>query len=409
MLNKKEQEKLDIIKCYDKGMFTAEDAAQRLKLKVRQMRRLVARYRKGVSLLHGNCGKLPSNTLDVAQQEAILKEYQLPCYKDVNFKHFTELISDKPFAASYTAVTKVLKDNGITSPKARRKKKKEVHKTRERRSKFGELLQTDGTPHDWFNTGRKQCLHVLIDDTTGMLVGLFMAENECLHGYFEITRQVLEKYGTPEAFYADGLSVFFSKNSEKDLTIEDQLAGITKKSTQFGSICDELGIDLIHAHSPQAKGRVERVNETLQSRLPVEFAIRNITTIDEANKFLVNKYMDMFNAQFAVNTDAKSCFVPLPSTVDLDALLTHKESRKTDSGCCFSYKNVTFRVNGLVINKSIEVLVSKRIGIIAKYDDKFFDVTPISENKKEITSSDSHEMIVAKFVHFFTLKNEHVL
>jgi hypothetical protein len=371
--------------------------------------RLAAKCRKGISLLHGNCGRLPSNTLDVAQQEAILKEYQLPCYKDVNFKHFTELIADKPFAASYTAVTKLLKNNGFVSPKARHKKKKKVHKTRERRPKFGELIQGDGTPKDWFCIGVMYCLHVLIDDATGRLVGLFMTENECLHGYFETTRQMLKKYGTPEAFYTDGLSIFFSKNSEKDLTIEEQLAGVTKKPTQFGKICDELGIDLIHAHSPQAKGRVERVNQTLQSRLPIEFAIRNITTIDEANRFLINEYMDMFNAQFAVNTDAKSCFVPLPSTVDLDALLAHKESRRTDSGCCFSYKNITFRVNGLVINKSIEVLVNKRIGIIAKYGDEFFDVTPVTENKKEITSSDSHEMIVAKFVHFFTLKNEHVL
>ena len=408
MLSKKEKEKVEIIRCCCKGLITANDASKRLKISIRQVQRLKAKYRNGISFLHGNCGKLPSKTLNVFQQQCILEEYQKSCYKNVNFKHFTELISDKPFSASYTAVSSLLVKNGFVSPKARRKKKKIVHKSRERRSKFGELIQGDGSPYDWFDTGDMQCLHVLIDDSTGKLVGLYITENECLDGYFEVTRQMLQKYGTPEAFYVDGLSIFFGTRQE-ELTIEEQLKGIEERETQFGKICSVLGVELIHALSPQAKGRVERVNQTLQSRLPVEFAIRNITSVDEANKFLKEEYMGIFNSQFGVNENASSCFVPLPGVVDLDELLSWKTTRKTDSGCCFSLNNVTFRVNGAIINKTVEILISTRIGIVAKYEDKFFDVTPMNSTKKEITSSNSVEMIIAKFVHFHTLKNEHVL
>jgi transposase len=408
MLNKKEKEKMEIIECCCKGLITARDAAKRLKISIRQVQRLKVKLRKGISLLHGNCGKLPTKTLNIFQQQCILEEYQKPCYKNINFKHFTELIANQTFSASYTAVSSLLTKNGFVSPKARRKKKKPVHKTRERRSKFGELIQGDGSPYDWFDIGSMQCLHVLIDDATGRLVGLYITENECLDGYFEVTRQMLQKYGTPEAFYVDGLSIFFGTKQE-ELTIEEQLKGIEEKETQFGKICSELGVDLIHALSPQAKGRVERVNQTLQSRLPVEFAIRNITSVQEANKFLKEEYMGIFNNQFEVNSEAKSCFVPLPSIVELDELLSWKTTRKTDSGCCFSLNNVTFRIDGAIFNKTVEILISTRIGIVAKYEDEFFDVTPMNNSKKEITSSNSVEMIITKFVHFHTLKNEHIV
>ena len=407
MKNKEELTKEDIIKVCCEGLITERDAAIRLKCSPRHVQRLKTRHRKGVSFLHGNCGRKPATTLPPVQQQAILDEYAKPHYKGVNFLHFTELIANKPFAASYTAVSKLLNDNGHISPKARRKSTKKAHKTRERRAKFGELIQCDGTPFDWFGIGKMQTIHVLIDDATGKLVGLHMSENECMDGYFEAIRYMLEKHGTPEALYADGLSIFFS-NKKQELTIEEQLAGVFKRKTQFGEICDELGIELIHAHSPQAKGRVERSNGTLQGRLRVEFALRGIYNIDDANKFLEEEYIDMYNYSFGVNHEAASCFVPLPSIVDLGKLLSWKTTRKTDKGGCFSLNSVKFRVEGMVIGKTVEVLISKRLGIVAKFDGKFYDVVPLEVGQKNITSSDSIEMILSRFIHFYTLKNEHI-
>ena len=405
MLNKKEREKHDIINCCIKRSVTERDAAKRLGLTVRQVQRLKAKMRGGISLLHGNCGRLPSKTVSVEAKEKVLLDIGKAEYAGVNFKHFYELTKPK---MSYDFMRKFLNANEFTSPKQRRSNKKKVHKTRERRAKFGELIQADGTPFDWFKSGEMQSLHVLIDDCRGELVGLHISKNECMDGYFEVTRQMLCTHGTPEAFYADGLSIFFS-NKKQELTIEEQLLGISIRKTQFGEICDELGIELIHAQSPQAKGRVERVNGTLQSRLPIEFAIRNITTIDEANKFLKEEYIDMFNKQFAVNRDSKSCFVPLPTTVNLDELLTWKTTRKVDKGCSFSLNSVKFSTSTDLASKTIQLLISKRLGIVASHNQKFYDVKPILLNQKNITSSDSVEMIFNRFVDFYTLKNEHLV
>ncbi len=145
------------------------------------------------------------------------------------------------------------------------------------------MLQADGTPHDWFGCGKKYSLHGFIDDATGSVTGLYMCEHECLLGYLEVTRQTLKNFGIPLSLYPDKYSVFFpAANKENSLTIEEQLKGMHRSVTQFGRIMDELGIEMFPASSPQAKGRVERLWETLQSRLVTEFRINNVTTIEQS-------------------------------------------------------------------------------------------------------------------------------
>ena len=149
------------------------------------------------------------------------------------------------------------------------------------------LVQTDGTPFDWFNIGKKYSLHGYIDDATGKILGLYMCENECLMGYLEITRQMLKKYGSPIAIYSDKYSVFFPTSYQK-VTIEEELKGKLKPTTQFHRIMDFLGIELIAASTSQAKGRIERLWETLQDRLVTEFKINHITTIEKLINFYLN-------------------------------------------------------------------------------------------------------------------------
>ena len=121
------------------------------------------------------------------------------------------------------------------------------------------------------------------------LLGLYMCKNECLLGYLEVLRQTLENYGIPISLYPDKYSVFFPpKKVDDHITVEEQLNGREKGVTQFGRIVEELGIDMFPASSPQAKGRIERLWETLQSRLVTEFRINKITNVDEANKFLIS-------------------------------------------------------------------------------------------------------------------------
>ena len=239
----------------------------------------------------------------------------------------------------------------------------------------------DATPFEWFGGQTKFSLHGAIDDATGQIVGLYLTKNECLHGYWEVTRQMLLRHGIPVSIYADRHAIFLSQNAGK-LSVEDQLAGKVVNDTQFGRAMSELRVTLIAARSAQAKGRVERLWETLQSRLPIEFALAGVTTLDQANAFLTS-YMDAFNARFSVvPANTESAFRALDSTVDIDTILCVKMKRVLDSGSVFSFYNRHF-VLIPVSNKylpptksPITVLVSPHFGIMAQHNNQVFEVLP---------------------------------
>lgn len=408
MLNRSERSKAEIVGLCVKGKITAKDAAQRLKLSVRQVENLKKKQREGVSLLHGNCGRSSVKALSAERKQKILDEYKaISELGAVNFTHFHEILQGKGVTVSYTAMRNVLVAAGNVSPK-RQRKRKEKHETRERRQKFGELLQTDATPYDWFQTGESFALHGFIDDARGVVTGLRLSKNECMDGYLEAFRQTLTDFGTPEALYADGLSIFFSKKKNEELTLEEELSGTFARKTQFGQICDTLGVELIHARSSQAKGRVERLWETLQSRLPIEFAIRGIKTVEAANVFLRDEFRAMFNARFGVNEDAKSCFVPLPKSVLPDRLLSYKITRKLDAGGCFSWHGIRFKVEGKLANCKVTILVSNRLGVVAEHSDVLRKVKPMTFKNENTAPTDSVDAILSRFVFRYCFKNEHI-
>ncbi len=263
----------------------------------------------------------------------------------------------------------------------------------------------DATPYEWFGGDGKYNLHGAIDDATGKLVGLYMTKNECLHGYFEITRQMLLKHGIPINIYADRHTIFRSPKTDK-LTLEEQLEGKQVKLTQYQRAMDELGIAIIPARSPQAKGRVERLWDTLQSRLPIEFKIAGITIIDEANEFLI-KYIDKFNAKYAVEPEnPETVFRNLSDTIDIDTILCVKTNRSIDNGSVFSYANKYFKVicEDMEVNippkAKINILISTRFCIRAIYKGKVFEVTPYARPKRnqqtpaKVKKHMSHLMII---------------
>ena len=408
MLSKEERNKKEIIGMCVKRKITAKDAAQRLSLSVRQVENLKKKQREGISLLHGNCGHSSAKALSTETKQSILRNYEkVSKLGTINFTHFHEILQEQEVNVSYTAMRNVLVQAGNISPKKRRSKKQK-HATRERRQKFGELLQTDATPFDWFQTGETFALHGFIDDARGVITGLYISKNECMTGYLEAFRQTLTDYGTPEAIYADGLSIFFAKKKAEELTLEEELSGLVVRKTQFGQICDTLGVALIHARSSQAKGRVERLWETLQSRLPIEFAMRGIKTAEAANIFLRDEYRFTFNTHFGVNASAKSCFVPLPESVSLDRLLSYKITRTLDNGGCFSLHSVRFRVEGMLAKCRVTLLISNRLGMVAEHEGLLYDVTPLTFKNENIASTDSVDAILSRFVFLFCLKNEHV-
>jgi hypothetical protein len=252
------------------------------------------------------------------------------------------------------------------------------NRRRKRKAAPGMMLQADGTPHDWFGIGKKYSLHGFIDDATGAITGLYMCENECLLGYLEVTRQTLKNFGIPMSLYPDKYSVFFPNPTKvDDLTIDEQLRGVTKAVTQFGRIMDELGIEMFPASSPQAKGRIERLWETLQSRLVTEFRIHNITTIEQANKFLPG-YIKKYNKKFALPISKhNTAFLPLPENINLNTLLCVKIERTTDNAGVFSINNCQFSVDSREVppKAKVTVLISKNGGIKALYKGKLFKIS----------------------------------
>ena len=381
MFNMNEIKRLTIIQSVVDKKRTQKEAAIALGISERQVRYILKRYREQGSegIKHKNKFHKPTNAFSEEFKKKIVDLKLSDDYIDTNFSHFKDLLCEREnIKISYSALYNILKSNNINSKKSHRDKK--IHRRRKRKSYEGLLIQTDGTPYDWFNIGKRYSLHGYIDDATGKIIGLYMCENECLMGYLEITRQMLKNYGSPVAIYSDKYSVFFPAKSQK-VTVEEQLEGIDKPTTQFKRIMETLGIELIPASTSQAKGRVERLWETLQDRLVIEFKLNNIHNIDEANAFLPN-YIKKYNARFAVEPEcSESKFIKVPDYIDLDLLLASKFTRTIDSSGTFSIQNHKFQIatKDIIPGAKIDIYMSHKIGIIAVYKEKRYQVLCIED------------------------------
>ena len=415
MLKQKEIKRATLIEACIKGQCTIKQVAVALGLSERRVKQIKKEVKEnGVkSIQHGNRGRKPQNTISNEVKNKILELRRSYEYEISNFKHFQELLKEREnIDISYSALYNILRSAGIKSPKKHRKSK--LHHRRKRKECEGMMLQADGTPFDWFGTGEQYSLHGFIDDATGKITGLYMCKNECLLGYLEVLRQTLENYGIPISLYPDKYSVFFPpKKVDDHITIEEQLNGREKGITQFGRIVEELGIDMFPANSPQAKGRIERLWETLQSRLVTEFRINNITTIESANEFF-NSYILKYNEKFSVTpSNSKSVYLKLPKRYNLDELLCVKFERTIDNAGVFSLNNSKFQVldKSLPPKTKVQIYLSQKIGMRVKSNNKILDVEPleiISNDNKDKKTLEYHVCladVVIKLINDFYLKD----
>ena len=356
-----ENKKYTIIKRLIETNGNKKRAALEINCTPRHINRMIQGYKQQgkAYFVHGNHNRKPAHTIDMKKKKLILDLYSNK-YSDANFTHFTELLEKhEKITVSTSTINSILKQEFILSPKAKRatrktvkkqllelkkcaKSKKEIvkihnaiiavedaHPRRPRSAYAGEMLQMDASLHLWFGDKKSQ-LHIAVDDATGTIVGAYFDYQETLNGYYNILHQILTKYGIPYMFFTDRRTVFEYKQKKSPSVEEDTF-------TQFGYACNQLGIEIKTSSVAQAKGRVERMFQTLQSRLPIEMKLAGVSTIDQANEFL-NNYLKEFNEQFALPIDSiKSVFEKQLDTEKINLILAVLAERKIDSGSCVKF------------------------------------------------------------------------
>jgi transposase len=309
------------------GKVDPEEAALLLGLSPRQVRRLRARYLEQgpASLRHGNTGRRPAHALDPTLAARVVTLAKTT-YAGCNDSHLAELLAEREgITLSRVSVRRILRGAGIKSP--RRHRPSRYHARRERRASAGMLVQLDGSKARWFGDDRPfATLVAAIDDATGEVVAATFRAQEDAAGYFEVLAQMLSHNGVPLAVYSDRHGIFRVDPAVRESRAEE-LAG-AREPTQLGRAFAELGVETIFAHTPQAKGRVERLFGTLQDRLAQELRLAGISTIEGANRFLPT-YLPRHNARFAVApAEPRAAWRALPASLPVDAV------------CCFKYGRV---------------------------------------------------------------------
>ncbi len=432
----KEEFKYNIIKKLIETNGNKKRAAIKLDCTVRHIDRLIAGYKqKGKAyFVHGNRGRLPSHALSEEQKTQIEQLY-LNKYWDCNYTVFSEFLADREnIFLSVDEVRVIFRDKYILSPRSHKSTRKrlrdqliaeqqkvnsiaqkekiqaniiaveDAHPRQPRCQYFGEEIQIDACIHLWFGNS-KTALHAAIDDATGNLLALFFDKQETLYGYYNISKQILMHYGIPYKFKTDKRTVFEYKKKGSSLLEEDTF-------TQFAYACSQLGIKLETSSVPEFKPRIERAFQTLQQRLPQELRLANITTIEEANKFLA-EYINKFNKQFALCINHnKSVFEKQPDEKKINLILAVLTKRIIDRGHSIKFNNKYYRLvnrnnTPIFFNHGTTCIVIKSFDnqLYATVNDSIFaleeipEVQAISENFDDIVETKPKEIYIPPMNH----------
>lgn len=295
-------------------------AADILGISVRQIRRWRRRYEaRGVDGLRDDrVGNSPTNRVPPETAKRVVALYREQ-YSGFNAQHFHEQLADHGIEVSYSWTKAILHDTGLVARKGMRKP---YRRRREREPMCGMLVHFDGSKHQWFDAGdgSLQDLLAFVDDATGEIFAARLVPEESTRTVLALLRELIEQRGTFGRLYTDRASHFVytaKAGHEPDRT----------KKTQVEQVLDDLGIELVCAFSPQARGRSERLWRTLQGRLPLELARASATTYESANEYLRTRFLSRFNKRFAVPAKLEeTAFVPI-ARADLDRIFTLRFER----------------------------------------------------------------------------------
>lgn len=394
-MSEKDARKIGIIGKLIEGELTNKQAARLLELSERQIMRLKAEATANgtMSILHKNRGRKPVNAIPARIAAEIINFYETNL-NGYNFCHTADVLAeDKKIFVSPSTVSRVLKKHGIKSPKSKRRPKK--HRSRDAREHEGEMAQMDASPFDWLVDGQILHLHGVIDDATGRVLALYLDKEETFKGYSECMFYMNATSHVPRELYTDRRTIFhFDSKTKKKLTIEEELAGITKKEPHFARALKELGVVLILATSAQGKGRVERLWETLQDRLAKDFRRKGIRDMDKANSFL-RQYIGYFNRKFSViPASPEKIYIPKIRKDRIELMFSKRETRLIDSGLSFSYYGKKYRLpiyrGKYSVNPGDPVIIATnhRIGIKAIYKGLAMDPIPLGKRVRQHSERD---------------------
>jgi transposase len=387
-MSEKEIKKTEMMSQLAEKQITQRMAAEHLGISVRQVKRLWIKYQKqgAEGLINKSRGKPSHNQLDEEVKKRVV-DLILERYRDFGPTLATEkLLKVHGIKISDESVRKIMIAEGLW--KHRRKRKLRVFQMRERRACFGELVQIDGSDYHWFEERGPRCtLLVFVDDATGRLVELWFVPHESFFGYCEASRHYFERYGKPGAFYSDKHGIFHINHP--NATSGDGM-------TDFGRAMNELGIEIICANTPQAKGRVERANKTLQDRLTKELRLHNISSPEEANKWLP-EFMEDYNNRFATTPRSDLDFhTPLSTSDNLDHILCRKETRLLSKNLTFQYHKTIYQIHVdrptyAMRNTVVTVLEKPNLEVIVLYKNQpiNFDVYYQQQKQAEVVPSKS--------------------
>jgi transposase len=354
----RDEKRLKIIQRVFRGELTVMQAAVVLGISERQSYRIKARVKtcgaKGV--LHGNRGRPCKRRIKENTVKRIL-ELARGKYKDFNDHHVTEkLESEEKIELSREKVRRILRAHGIASPKKRRGIK---HRSRrERRASEGMMLQVDGSPHNWLEgRGPRLCLIGAIDDATGKVVGAFFQQAESSWAYFTLFSSIFRQHGLPQSIYSDRHSVFWT---DREPTMEEQLVN-KRPTTEVGRGLEQLGVTLILAGSPQAKGRIERLWGTFQDRLVSELRLAGAKTPQQAQAVL-DRYLPVHNRRFSKPARNAEPAWRKVSALQIQQALCFKERRTVAKDNTITFDATVFQIPKLSpfrshANKRIDVHV----------------------------------------------------
>lgn len=361
LLTMKEKQRLEVMQALMDERLTIEQAAQLLSISQRQVWRLLARLRaEGVTgIRHKHCERTPWNK---SQEQLWQRVIQLAKtrYVDVNDRHLQELLErEHSIRIGRESLRKRLRQEAIPPKRKRRARKWRMR--RERKAAAGMMLQIDASPHDWLEGRGPQLVMVgAIDDATNRFWGLF-AESESTWAYFELMRIVAASSGLPLSLYSDRHDIFHPR---REPTLLEQLEN-KQPPTQFGRAMSELGISIIKAYSPQAKGRIERQWGVLQDRLVVELRLAKACNKEAANQ-LLQRFVPELNRRFSSKAKvSESVFRVPPGKRELERILCWKQERVVNEDHTISYEGIVLQ---LPREKKFHSLARKRVMVLQLRD-----------------------------------------